>query len=216
MADPIFWSNVQVKVGATHATALPISGITKANPGVVTYTGTDPTNGDYVILSDVAGMVELKNRVFRVANVNGAGNTFELEDEDTTTYGTFTSGNAVPVATFQQMTTVQDVTASGGDPEFADVTTIHDQIRRRVPTVFSPSSYQFGCIFDPADAAMVRLAAISKSRTPEAIVFEFSNGAEFAFYAYAAASGAPTGAAQEVVKTNVSLESQGLPNVYGA
>jgi hypothetical protein len=215
MSDPIFWSNVQVKVGATHAAALTINGITKASPGVVTYTGTDPANGDYVIL-DVAGMVELTKRVFRVANVNAAGNTFELEDEITTSYTTFISGTATPVATFQSMTTVQDINASGGDPEFADVTTIHNQIRRRVPTVFSPSSYTFGCIFDPGDAAMVRLVALSKAKTPEAIVFIFSDGSAFAFYAYSAASGAPTGSAQEVVKTNVSLESQGLPNVYGA
>jgi hypothetical protein len=215
MSDPIFWSKVAVKVGATHATALVITGITKANPAVVTYTGTDPSNGAYVIM-DTAGMVELKNRVFRIANVDGVANTFELEGEDSTDYGTFTSGTATPVATFESMTTVQDITASGGDPEFADVTTIHDTIRRRVPTVFSPSSYQFGCIFDPADAAMQRLVAITKTKTPEAVVFTFSDGAEFAFYAYAAASGAPTGSAQEVVKTNVSLESQGLPNVYGA
>lgn len=215
MSDPIFWSNVQVKVGATHATALTINSISKANPAVVGYTGTDPANGDFIILPDTAGMVELKNRVFRVANVNAGSNTLELEGEDSTNYTTFISGTAVPVATFDSMTTVQDINASGGDPEFADVTTIHDQIRRRVPTVFSPSSYSFGCIFDPADAAMKRLVALTKKRTPEAVVFTFSDGAQFAFYAYAAASGAPTGSAQEVVKTNVSLESQGLPNVYG-
>ena len=215
MSDPIFWSNVAVKVGATSLTALVITAITKANPAVVTYTGTDPVNGDFVVI-DSAGMVELKNRVFRIAGVDGGANTFQLEGENSTSYNTFISGTATPVATFQSMTTVQDISASGGDPEFADVTTIHDQIRRRVPTVFSPSSYQFGCIFDPADAAMARLVALTKSRTPEAIVFTFSDGAQFAFYAYAAASGAPTGSAQEVVKTNVSLESQGLPNVYGS
>lgn len=213
--NPIFWSDVQVKIGATHAAALPIVSITKANPAVVTYTGADPANGDYMILPDIAGMVELKNRVFRIANVSTGGNTFELEGEDSTGYGTFISGNAVGVATFDSMTTAQDISASGGDPEYADVTTIHDKIRRRVPTVFSPSSYTFGCIFDPADAAMQRLVSITKSKTPEAVVFVFSDGSVFAFYAFAAASGAPTGSAQEVVKTNVSLESQGLPNVYG-
>jgi hypothetical protein len=214
MSDPIFWSDVQVKVGATHATALVITGITAANPAVVTFTpGTVPSNGDYVIL-DVSGMVELTKRVFRIANVTGT--TFELEGEDATTYNAFIAGTATRVATFEQMTTVQDIDASGGDPEFADLTTIHNKIRRRVPTVFSPSSYSFGCIFDPGDAAMQRLVALTKTRTPEAIVFEFSDGAEFVFYAYAAASGAPKGAAQEVVKTTVALESQGLPNVYGA
>jgi hypothetical protein len=215
MSDPIFWSNVQVKVGASHATALTISAITKANPAVVTYTGTDPVNGSFVILPDIAGMVEIKNRVFRIASVDGTANTFALEGENSTNYTTFISGTAVGVATFDSMTTVQDINASGGDPTFADVTTIHDQIQRRVPTVFSPSSYTFGCIFDPGDAAMTRLVALTKSRTPEAVVFTFSDGAQFAFYAYAAASGAPTGSAQQVVKTNVSLESQGLPNVYG-
>jgi hypothetical protein len=215
MSDPIFWSNVQVKIGASHGTALTISGITKANPAVVTYTGTDPANGDYMILPDTAGMVELKNRVFRIAGVDATANTFQLEGEDSSSYTTFISGTAVPVATFDSMTTVQDINASGGDPTFADVTTIHDQIQRRVPTVFSPSSYTFGCIFDPADAAMKRLVSITKQRVPEAVIFVFSDGAQFAFYAYAAASGAPTGSAQQVVKTNVSLESQGLPNVYG-
>lgn len=215
MSDPIFWSNVQVKVGASHDTALVVSGITKALPGVVSYTGTDPANGDFMIFPDIAGMVELKNRVFRIAAVDSGANTFELEDEDTTTYSTFISGTAVGVASFDSMTTVQDITASGGDPQFADVTTIHDQIQRQVPTVFSPSAYTFGCIFDPGDPAMERLVALTKTKTPEAIVFVFSDGTEFAFYAYAAASGAPTGSAQQVVKTNVSLNSQGLPNVYG-
>jgi len=216
MSEPIFWSDVQIKVGATHATPLVIVSISKANPAVVAYTpGTDPVNGAFVIM-DVAGMVDLTKRVFRIANVDGTANTFELEDEDSTSYGTFTSGTATPVATFQSMTTVQDINASGGDPEFADLTTVHNKIRRRVPTVFSPSSYAFGCIFDPGDAAMQRLVALTKTKTPEAIVFIFSDGAQFVFYAYSAASGAPTGSAQEVVKTNVSLESQGLPNVYGA
>lgn len=213
MSDPIFWSDVQVKVGATRGAALTVTAITKANPGVVSYTGTDPANGDFVIL-EVNGMTEVTKRVFRVADVDGVANTFELEGEDTTAYGTFTTGTATPVATFAQMTTVTDVTASGGDPEFSDVTTIHNRNRRRVPTVFSPSSYQFGNIFDASDVALARLRAVTKARQPEAIVFEFANGMQFAFYAYAAASGAPTGSAQELVKTSVTLESQGLPNVY--
>ena len=54
---------------------------------------TDPVNGDFVVLT-VVGMHQVNGRVFRVANVNGAGNTFELEGENTTAYDTFTSGTA--------------------------------------------------------------------------------------------------------------------------
>ena len=52
------WSNVAVAMQSALATAVTITGITKASPGVVTYTGTDPSNGDYVFLS-VSGMHQL-------------------------------------------------------------------------------------------------------------------------------------------------------------
>jgi hypothetical protein len=58
---------------------LTITNITQANPGVVTYTGTDPANGDDVDISGVAGMTQVNGRRFRVANVNGGANTFELQ-----------------------------------------------------------------------------------------------------------------------------------------
>lgn len=58
---------------------LTITNITQANPGVVTYTGTDPVNGDHVDLSAVVGMTPVNGRRFRVSNVNGGANTFELQ-----------------------------------------------------------------------------------------------------------------------------------------
>lgn len=215
MSDPIFWSNVQVQVGATHAAGLVVSAITKALPGVVSYTGTDPANGDFFIFPDIVGMVQLKNRVFRIANVSTGGNTFELEGEDTTAYSTFVSGNAVGVATFDQMTTVQDVTGSGGDANFADTSTIHNDQQTQAPVTFSPLVYSFTCLFDAADAAMVRLRVLSNTKVREAIVFTFADGTQFAFYAYSASSGAPVGQKATAVTTTVSLNCQGRPNVYG-
>jgi hypothetical protein len=66
-----------------------ITGITKANPAVVTSTSHGLSDGDVVKL-DVAGMTELDDGVY-VANVLNA-NTFELLGVDSTAYGTFTSG----------------------------------------------------------------------------------------------------------------------------
>lgn len=61
---------------------LTITGITAANPPVLTYTGTDPSNGDHVDVSAVVGMEEVNNRRFRVSNVDTVGNTFELQTVD--------------------------------------------------------------------------------------------------------------------------------------
>lgn len=81
-------------------TGLNISAITKANPGVLTYSGTDPSNGDWFYIESVGGMTELNGRFVVVANVNAGSNTFELTDHlgnniDTTNYTTYTSGGTI-------------------------------------------------------------------------------------------------------------------------
>lgn len=78
--------------GILTNTAVNITGITKANPGVVSYSGTDPSNGDLVLISGVAGMTEVNNRIFTVANVNTGANTFQLSGVNTSSYTTYSSG----------------------------------------------------------------------------------------------------------------------------
>jgi hypothetical protein len=209
-----FWVNTQIDVQTAAATPITITGITKANPAVVSYsTGTDPVNGDDVSI-DCSGMIELDGRDFRVANVNGAGNTFELEGVDSTAFGTFTSGTATVKTLGASMTTVQDVGSSGGDFEFADLTTIHDDKRKRAPTVSSPFSLTLGCLFKPEDAAHIELGKANDTKSLRSVRIRWPSGRKALFRAYVGASGLPTGSAQEVVKTNVSFEGQGKPTFY--
>ena len=77
-----------------------ITGITNANPGVLTYSGSDPSNGETFYLSDIGGMTELNGKFVIVSNVNAGANTYELKDYDgnaidTTAYGTYTSGGTM-------------------------------------------------------------------------------------------------------------------------
>ena len=72
-----------------------ISAITKANPGVVTASSHGYSDGDFVIISSVAGMTQVKGKTFKVSNKTT--NTFELEDIDgtdvnTSGYTTYSSG----------------------------------------------------------------------------------------------------------------------------
>jgi len=68
-----------------------ITGITQANPAVVTMSGGhSASNGDLVYISGVGGMTELNNRWFRVLSVTGT--TFALKDENSAGYSAFTSG----------------------------------------------------------------------------------------------------------------------------
>lgn len=87
--------------GLITQTPQAITAVTKANPGVVTYSGADTfANGDHIIISDVVGMHQLNGREFKVANVNTGANTFELQDfnganVNTSGYSTYTSGGTV-------------------------------------------------------------------------------------------------------------------------
>lgn len=79
-------------------TGLVITGISQADPGVLTYTGTDPANGDWMYLASIVGMTELNGRYVKVANVNAGANAFELTNIhgganiDTTAFTAYTSG----------------------------------------------------------------------------------------------------------------------------
>jgi hypothetical protein len=65
--------------GLVTATAQSITGITNANPAVVTYSGLDNlSNGDTVLLQGIGGMTELNGVEAVVANVDTVANTFEL------------------------------------------------------------------------------------------------------------------------------------------
>lgn len=88
---------VRATIAPLASNALAVTGVTKANPGIVTYTGTDPANGDFYAAQSIGGMVQLDNQLCIVTNVNVGAKTFELWDIhdntiNTTGYTTFTAG----------------------------------------------------------------------------------------------------------------------------
>jgi hypothetical protein len=80
-----------------------ITGITNANPCVVTYAGADTyANGDEIYISGIVGAIGtyLNGRNFKVVGLNAGANTFELDYLDgtnvnSTSFGAYTSGGTV-------------------------------------------------------------------------------------------------------------------------
>jgi hypothetical protein len=67
-----------------------ITGITQANPGVVTSVAHGFSDGDEIYIVDVGGMVEVNGFTFTVAN--STTDTFELSGVDTTGFTLYTAG----------------------------------------------------------------------------------------------------------------------------
>ncbi len=101
-----------VYVETALATAKTITGITAASPPVVTSAAHGYTNGDVVKITGVAGMAQVNNRAFVVANVTT--NTFELKGVDGTTYTAYSSGGSAYKATLSAVGEVRGVPSMGG------------------------------------------------------------------------------------------------------
>lgn len=208
-----FWKNVQVSVG-TLGTVQAVSAVTKANPGVVTYAGVDPANGDFLAMTSILGMTEIDGRIFRGANVNAGGNTIELEGENTTAYGTFTTGNMQPVTFGSTLATALTISSSGGDFPFIDTTTIHNAVRTQVPGTPNPATFSFSNLWDVSDPGLVALKAASDTQAQRAIRFVFATGHRFVFLGYVGATLLPGGQAQDKVTTEAVITMFGRPTYY--
>lgn len=85
-----------VDAGVTYNVPQTVTGVTQANPGVVTVAAHGMSNGNIVALSDVLGMTQVNGQKYKVAGVTT--NTFQLTDItsganiDTTGFTAYASG----------------------------------------------------------------------------------------------------------------------------
>jgi hypothetical protein len=211
MATPRLWSNVTVDMQSALGSALTITAISKASPGEVTSTAHGLSNGAYVYL-EIDGMTELNKRVVRVSNT--AANTFDLEGVDTTNFGTFTSGTAKEITYGTTFGIIQNLSASGGEPNFVDTTTIHDSVAKQIPGLSSSMTYSMENIWDPSDAGFQAAKSASELKAIRALKITFSDGYIAVFSGYVSAPGLPGGAAQALVTSPMSLTIEGEPTYY--
>lgn len=209
------WSNVAIAVQSALSASQTISGITKANPAVATYSGSDPSNGDYLKIT-ATGMSQVDGRIFRVANVNGGSNTLELEGCDSSAFDTFLTGSFEIITFGTSLSVASNVSASGGDFQFIDVTTIHDTVQKQIPGNASPTTFSLECHWAPDDAGLIALKAASDAKALRAIRITFANGYKYMMTGYVGCTLSPTGSAQQVVTTPVVLTAYGRPTTYAS
>ncbi len=213
MAKARLWSGVAVDVQSALATALTITAVSKANPGVVTFTGTQPAAGSYVVIK-ATGMNRINNRVFRVGSPTAT--TFQLVGENTTLYDTFIDGTAQVITFGVSLNSVTDLNASGGEPERRDTSTIHEFMRTEINGISSAAVYTIGLLWDPDDPAQMSFIQSSETNSDVAIRFRWPDGATAVFVGGIGFSGLPTGSAHEKVTTNCTITMSGRAKYYGS
>lgn len=221
MASVRKMSNVAIAMQSALGSAITISNITKAAPGVVT-TGSahSLSAGDYVVLT-VQGMFQLNGRVYRVTSP--AASTLQLEDIsggtgiDTTLFDTFSSGSLQKITFGTTISTVAEINVSGGEFEFIDTTTIHTNQKSQIPGPASPIKVDLTHLWDITDAGQIALKNASEAQAQRAFKFVIgSGGPVMVFNGYVGYVASPTGSAQDKITSPCSITAFGAPNYYSA
>ena len=98
-SHPWGFATAGINLVLINGNELTITNISQADPGVVTYTGTDPEDGDAYLIDDVTGMTEVNEETYMIQGVNGVANTFNLYNQngkavDTTLYTPYVLGGS--------------------------------------------------------------------------------------------------------------------------
>jgi hypothetical protein len=116
-------TTIEVLTGFVGGSPLPnITGITQANPAVVTQTAHGFATGDVVKITEVVGMDEVNDELY-IVNVLTSG-TYELVDVDSTGYGAYVSGGKADAGVFSNLCELTNWNRQGGTSPEIGATTV--------------------------------------------------------------------------------------------
>jgi hypothetical protein len=214
MPAVLVWKNVRIQMQSNNIVPKTITSITKANPAVVTCSAHGFTTGAYVFL-DVRGMRQLSDRVARVGSTTT--DTFQLEGIDSSLFDDFVSGSAGLVSFGTSITTATNLTASGGEFDFIDTTTIHDNQRSQVPGLPSAISFSMENLWDASDPGLLAMKYASDNQLKRAFKIQFGDSGKLILFAgYVGCTMLPGGNALDKVTTQSVITINGLPTYYAS
>lgn len=170
----------QFKVQTALGTAQPITGITQADPAVVTSGSHGNVDGDVVKMYIPAdgGMIELHDNLYVV---DGASTTYELSGVDSSEYTAFTAGSPAPYAqrvTFSNFCELTGANQQDGGADQNDVTTICSTAKEFEQGLSDSGtlSLDFNWAGNQTVQAALRAAKISGDQLAFKIIFPNSGG----------------------------------------
>lgn len=167
-------TNMNVAIEASRDTALTVTGVTNANPGVATSAAHGLSNGDIVVFSVSSGMVELDGQAVRVSAVDT--NTFTLEGLDTTDYSTWVSGTAEEILTWSTIAGAQQASMPDPAPNKIDITTLIDKSKQYAYGLPDAPDGTISGLYDPANAGVAIVKAATKANAAKVFRISWAGG----------------------------------------
>ena len=205
----------QVAIASAYATLKSMSALTNATNAVATLAASHGVIvGDYVEIT--SGWDRANGRVARASVV--ATNDVTLENIDTSSTARYPVGTGTgSVREISTWTTIGQITSelavTGGEQQFADITTLADNIQKQIPTVRNPIQVTLPLFDDPTQAFMSVVRSAADSATATAVRFLYPNGSILVANAYWSLQEVPT-IQDSTLRGRIDLTFTALPTRY--
>ena len=208
-------TGTQVAIASTYGTPFTVTAITNANPAVATLSASHGVIvGDFIELT--SGWDLLNNRVVRVSAVSVNDVTLEgINTTSTTNYPVASgTGTGREITAWTSITQIQSVETSGGDINFADITTIADSTQKQIPTTRSPQQINFTVFDDPALAWFAIAQTASDAKAVTALRLIFPNASRLLANGYFSVQKTPTVAINSPLTAKLGFSAVADPVRY--
>lgn len=186
-------TGTQIAIASTYGASVSMSALTNAAEAVATLAG-----GHSVVVGDflevTSGWDLLTGKIVRVKTVATNDITFEaINTVSTSSYPAGTgTGSIRRITAWTNITQVQGIDTSGGDINFADITTISDRTQKQVPTTRGPQQITLTVFDDPALSWYAPAVAASDSVVATGLRIIFPNASRLVANGYFSLQKTPT------------------------
>ena len=212
-------TGTNISIAKTYGPSVSMTSITNSvdavTPAVATLAaGHLVVVGDFVEIT--SGWDLLNNRIARVSAV--ATNNITLEGVvtfGTTKYPAGTGAGSIRrIIAWSQLSQLKDMSASGGEQQFADITSISDRTTKQAPTVRSATTTSITVFDDPTLAWYADVTAASESSTPYGLLMVFPNNSRLVANSYWGLQKVPAVGTNAALTSSISLSYVADPIRY--
>ncbi len=207
-------TGTQLFIAKTYGPVVTMSAVSKAPEAVATLgVGHAVIVGDY--LEVTSGWGKLDKRVVRVKTVVTNDVTFEGINTSGTTYVALGGvGSVRRITAWDEITQIKDLSSSGGDQQFADITSISDVVERKAPSIRSAVTGSLTVFDDPGLAWYATATLASDASLPTGLRFDLANGSKLVANAYVSLLKVPQISKNEALTTQLSFTYAADPVRY--
>jgi hypothetical protein len=202
-------------IAQTYGTAVTMTALTNAAEAVATLgAGHGVVVGDFLEVS--SGWDRLNGRIVRVKTV--VTNDITFEAINTTSVSLYPAGTGVGtirrITAWQPLSQARAISLSGGDQQFADITTLTDVVSKNIPTIRAAQQLNVELFDDPLLAYYNVVVGYADTSTQAAVRMVFPNGSRLVANGFWSIKKIPNIGLNEALVTSIDMSIVSEPTRY--